>query len=72
MKCAKALILAPCCLNTREIRLHEKAKALNIDPFMYWNLHLFSLIENSNKNIFSDDQVLSTMNTFIVASKQDM
>jgi len=70
-KNAKAMILAPCCLNKKENKIRQVAKNLNVDHFMYWTLYLFSLIQYSRKNILIDDNVISQKNTYLCAVKND-
>ncbi|PRP89307.1 hypothetical protein PROFUN_02181 [Planoprotostelium fungivorum] len=64
-----AMILAPCCLNKKLWELNEKAKELNIDNYEYWSMHLFELVQSTQKELKSDDQVLSQKNNFISAIK---
>lgn len=38
---------------------------------MYWILYLYHMIQNSNKNILHDENVISTKNKFIYAMKKN-
>lgn len=71
---AVALVLAPCCLDGRQVIVKRRAKKLHIDPHTYWCLSLlFDEIPpgpTNRRELIIDHDVMSTKNSFLIGTRK--
>mmetsp|Transcript_86007 Transcript_86007/g.271160 ORF Transcript_86007/g.271160 Transcript_86007/m.271160 type:complete len:153 (+) Transcript_86007:766-1224(+) len=67
-----ALVLAPCCLDTRQPEVKRRARRLGVDPHLYWCISLLINVlpggPGHRRELLVDDSVMSAKNSFLIAT----